>query len=285
MIWLVLAVLSSFGFGQLFKWSQRRGHYAPVVVTTNYVVVALMLSTVLAFGRGFRFDPQVLLVGSATGVSFITSMLLLTWALTVSNVTNALMSFRLSMLVPIFIAAAVWEETVTWVQMLGIAVALCSLLLMSLGGRAGIQRISRRQQILIALGIFATQGISQLCNRWVRPAGLDDQHLEVIIVTGTVAATIGAVVTLLLPRHPDGPRRLSLPTLRMGAGIGVFNAFALAIMLMALSKFDGAQYFPINGCAVVILDFLFAHFLWKERLSALTIAGGALGGCAMFLVF
>ena len=34
-IWLVLAVLSSFGFGQLFKWSQRRGYYAPVVVTTN----------------------------------------------------------------------------------------------------------------------------------------------------------------------------------------------------------------------------------------------------------
>ena len=81
MIWLVLAVVSSFGFGQLFRWSQRRGFYAPVVVTTNYLVVALMLSTVLVLGRGFHLDRQVLLVGSITGVAFISSMLLWTWAL------------------------------------------------------------------------------------------------------------------------------------------------------------------------------------------------------------
>ncbi len=286
MIWLVLAVVSSFGFGQLFRWSQRRGFYAPVVVTTNYLVVALMLSTVLVLGRGFHLDRQVLLVGSITGVAFISSMLLWTWALTVSNVTTALMAFRLSMLVPIVAGAVLWQEEVSGVQLLGISVALCSLLLMSMGGRAGAQRISGVQQVLIAFAIFATQGIVQLCNRWVRPAGLDDQHLEVIVIVTAVAAVIGSVAAALLPRHQDNhPPRLSLPALRMGVGIGLFNGIALVIMLAALSRFDGAQYFPINGCAVVILDFLFAHFLWKERLSALTIAGAVLGGCSMFLVF
>ncbi len=285
MIWLVLAVVSSFGFGQLFKWSQRRGFYAPVVVTTNYLVVALMLSAVLILGRGFNLDRQVLLVGSATGVAFITSMLLFTWALTVSNVTTALMAFRLSMVVPIFAGAVLWQEEVSGVQLLGISVALCSLLLMSMGGRAGVQRSSRVQQVLIAFGVFATQGISQLCNRWVRPAGLDDEHLEVIVIATTTAAVIGSAAVLLLPRHPDSAPRVSLPALRMGAGIGLFNGIALVIMLIALSRFDGAQYYPINGCAVVIMDFLLAHFLWKERLSALTIAGAALGGCSMFLVF
>ena len=285
MIWLILAVLSSFAFGQLFKWSQHRGFYAPVVVTTNYLVVALMLSAVLVFGRGFHLDRQVLLVGSVTGVAFITSMLLWTWALTVSNVTTALMAFRLSMLVPIVAGALLWQEDVSGVQLFGILVALCSLLLMSMGGRAGAQRISRSQQALIALAIFVVQGISQLCNRWVRPAGLDDQHLEVIVITTTTAAVIGSAAVLLLPRPPDSAPRVSLPALRMGAGIGVFNGIALVIMLIALSRFDGAQYYPINGCAVVIMDFLLAHYLWKERLSALTIAGAALGGCSMFLVF
>jgi drug/metabolite transporter (DMT)-like permease len=284
-IWLVLAVVTSFAFGQLFKWSQRRGFYAPVVVSTNYLVVALMLSAVLVLGRGFHVDPQVLMVGSITGVAFITSMLLWTWALTVSNVTTALMAFRLSMLVPIVGGAVLWQEEVSGVQLLGISVALCSLLLMSMGGRAGAQRISRGKQVLIAFGIFTTQGIVQLCNRWVRPAGLDDQHLEVIVITTSVAAVIGSVAALLLPRHQDSPPRLSLPALRMGAGIGIFNGIALVIMLAAMSRFDGAQYFPINGCAVVIMDFLFAHFLWKERLSALTIAGAVLGGCSIFLVF
>lgn len=38
------AILLSFGFGQLFKWSQRRQNSAPVVVTANYIVLATLLS-------------------------------------------------------------------------------------------------------------------------------------------------------------------------------------------------------------------------------------------------
>jgi drug/metabolite transporter (DMT)-like permease len=285
LIWLVLAVLSSFAFGQLFKWSQRRGFYAPVVVTTNYLVVATMLSIVLVLGDGFRMDRQVLFVGCVSGVMFITSMLTWTWALTVSNVATALMAFRLSMLIPIVIGGVLWdEEAVSGPQWVGIAMALCALLLMSMSGRGGTHRISRARQALIAFAVFMAQGAVQLCNRWVRPAGLDDRHLEVLVTVTATAAVIGAIAVLLVRRRPGRERCVSLPALRMGAGIGLFNGVALVIMLVALSRFDGAQYFPINGCAVVIMDCLFAHFLWKERLSALAVAGAAMGGGSMFLV-
>lgn len=285
MTWLVLAVLSSFAFGQLFKWSQRRGYYAPVVVITNYFVVALMLSAVLVLGDGFRLDPQVLLVGMVSGVAFITSMLLWTWALTVLNVATALMAFRLSMIVPIVIGALLWQEVVSGMQLIGISIALCALLLMSLDRRRETHAVSRGFQVLIAFAVFTAQGASQLCNRWVRPAGLDDHHLEVIIITTSTAALIGSVAVLLFRGRLARSAFMSAPALRMGTGIGLFNGVALVIMLIALSRFDGAQYFPINGCAVVIMDCLFAHFLWKERLSALTVTGAALGGGSMFLVY
>ena len=284
MIWLTLAVFSSFTFGQLFKWSQRRGFYAPLVVTTNYSVVALLLSGVLLLGDGFRLDRQVLLVGSVTGVMFISSMLLWTWALTVSNVATALMAFRLSMLVPIVAGAVLWQEAVSGAQVIGISMALGALLLMSLGGHSETHTVSRLRQALIAFAVFAAQGTVQVCNRWVRPAGLDDRHLEVLVIITGTAAILGTLAVLRRRERLPVAGRGGLPALRMGAGIGVFNAGALVIMLIALSQFDGAQYFPINGCAVVILDCLFAHFLWKDRLSTLAIIGAALGGGSMFLV-
>ena len=40
MSWLIAACLLSFGFGQLWKWSQRRGLSAPAVISTNYLVIA-----------------------------------------------------------------------------------------------------------------------------------------------------------------------------------------------------------------------------------------------------
>lgn len=36
------AILLSFRFGQLFKWSQRQSYTALVVVTTNYIALATL---------------------------------------------------------------------------------------------------------------------------------------------------------------------------------------------------------------------------------------------------
>ena len=70
----------------------------------------------------------------------------------------------------------------------------------------------------------------------------------------------------------------------MGIGIGVFNAVALAVFLATLARFQSAQFFPVAGCATVIMDNLFAHFVWRERLALLTAAGAVIGAGAMLLV-
>lgn len=48
MLWLPITFVLSFGFGQLFKGSQRRGCHAPTVVAVNYLCLALLLLLYLA---------------------------------------------------------------------------------------------------------------------------------------------------------------------------------------------------------------------------------------------
>ena len=122
------------------------------------------------------------------------------------------------------------------------------------------------------------QGVSHTSARWVHHAGLDDRHLEVLLTTAATAGALGTLALLILRRPPDWA------SLRMGIGIGVFNAGALVVFLASLARFQSAQFFPVAGCAVVIMDNIFAHIVWRERLSLLTGIGAVIGAGSMLLV-
>ena len=278
MILLILAICTSFTFGQMWKWSQRQGCHAVLVVTVNYLVVALLIGVyLLAQGGGIELTPMAWKVGMVTGCTFIAAMCLMTWALTISDVATILTAFRLSIVVPIIASVVLWQEEVTSTQLVGVTLALSALLLMSGGARA-IDGSTLFRHGVLAIAVRAMQGVSHTSARWVHHAGLDDQHLEVLLVTAATAASLG-IVTLCVLRRP-----VNWPSLRMGIGIGVFNVFALVVFLAALERFQSAQFFPISGCAIVIMDNIFSHVVWRERLSQLTVVGVVVGAASMLLL-
>ncbi|MBJ66485.1 MAG: hypothetical protein CME28_00565 [Gemmatimonadetes bacterium] len=274
MSWLIPVVFLSFGFGQLFKWSQRKRHNAPVVITTNYLVLAGCLFGYFVLSSDLSFSWQVLQVGTITGLFFIASMLTMTYALTRIDSAPTLTSFRLAVVVPIFAGAFLWDEFVTARQVAGFAAALASLFLLT--WRTDGE--SKGNKMYLVSMIFILQGLSMCCLHWVHHAGLDEQRLHVLMVTAATAGILGGLFVLLrsIPLRADA--------LRAGAGIGIFNLLALSVSLTALAQIQGTIFFPINGCGVVLLDNLFAHFAWKEPLGRVGFFGAALGGLAMVLI-
>ena len=185
--------------------------------------------------------------------------------------------FRLSIVVPIVASVVLWQEEVTLSQLVGIALALSALLLMSGGARAITGGALFRHGGL-ALAVCWMQGVSHTSARWVHHAGLDDRHMEVLLVTAATAGLLGAAALIILRRPVDAA------SLRMGVGIGAFNIAALAVFLAALARFQSAQFFPVSGCAVVIMDNIFAHLVWRERLSFVTAVGAFIGAGSILLV-
>lgn len=274
MAWLLPVVLLSFGFGQLFKWSQRQRHSAPVVIAANYLVLAFILFVYFLVSDRWQPSAQALSIGAVTGVFFIASMLAMTHALTRIEAGPTLTSFRLAIIVPIFVGALLWDEPINPSQLAGIALALASLLLLSWRPRA-TSRSGGAQLIVL---IFVLQGISMCCLHWVHHAGLDPERLHVLMVTAATAGTLG-VAFIAMRRLPV--RREAVLT---GLGIGVFNLVALSVSLTALAHVQGTIFFPINGCGVVLLDNLFAHYVWKEPLGRSGLLGAAMGAVSMLLI-
>ena len=275
MLWLVAACLLSFGFGQLWKVSQRRGLNAPVVISTNYLAIAGCLLFYFWFSDTLAFSRPIMLVGGTTGLGFIVSMLVMTHALERASVGVVLTSFRLSILLPIVCGILIWNESASILQYIGITLALSSLALMTwrpAGGRSGTS------PVLIG-AVFALQGISHCCLRWVHYAGLDPQRLHVLCFIALTAGGLGAIFVALRGKKP------TVDELLMGFGIGAFNVVALGTSLTALSMFQGTLFFPLNGSAVVILDNLFAHYIWRESISRTGLIGVVLGVLSMILIF
>ena len=221
---------------------------------------------------------SVITVGAVIGLSFVASMFLMTWALAVSDAATIMTAFRLSIVVPIAFSVVVWGEEVTVRQITGIVMALTALVLMS-GGLRGHSRRGLLCHAGLAVAVCILQGLSHTCARWVHHAQLDHYQLEVLFITAAVAGLLGVVV-LAIARKPP-----TVSDVRAGVYIGIFNAFALAIFLATLSRFSSAQFFPIMGCAIVIMDNIFAHVIWRERISLLSAIGAVVGAGSMLLVF
>ncbi|MCE2433805.1 MAG: hypothetical protein J4F29_12920 [Candidatus Latescibacteria bacterium] len=86
MHWLFFSIILDFGFVQLFKLGQRRGCYAPVVVSVNYLVLACAIAIYLFVTDAWTFPALALYTGLGTGTVFISSMLLMNHALTLAPI-------------------------------------------------------------------------------------------------------------------------------------------------------------------------------------------------------
>ncbi len=277
MLWLILSLFFSFGFGQLFKWSQRRACQAPIVVSTNYLVVGILLAIYYLIRGELVLTGPILKVGIPTGVAFIISMLLMTRALEIADVGAVLTAFRLAIVVPVMTSVWIWGEAVTPWQVVGLLLAVVSLILMTRGHNPGT-KFSGAATLGLVLGIFLLQGVSHATLGWVHHAGLDEQRLLVLLVIGFTAGGLGCVVIALQRSRPRAQ------DLYMGAGIGFYNLLALFMVLTALSEVPGILFFSLQGCAVVMMDNFFAHYHWKERLNWPAKIGTVVGALAMLLV-
>jgi len=277
LIWLVPGLLLSFGFGQLFKLAQRRGCYAPAVVSANYLTTALLLLFYHLLAGRLDPAPLALEVGVFTGITFIGAMLLMTRGLEFVAVGAVLTSFRLAILIPIWASVYLWGESLSPVQFGGIALSLVALVLMTRGGTSG-GHLSPLLSLGLLLLIFLAQGIAFCGMRWVHYAGLDPHFLQVLLF---ITLTAGILGVLFMGWQRRRPRRQDL---LMGVGIGLYNLVTLSVNLVALSQVPGTLYFPLQGCAVVLLDNLCAQFWWRETLSRPALAGAVLGVLAMLLV-
>jgi len=277
MLWLLAAVFLDFGYIQLFKLGQRRGYAAPVVVSVNYLTIGIVPGLYLLVWGSWSVPPAALVTGIVSGAVFLASMLALNHALRVLPVGPVLTTFRLSLLAPLAIGVWLWQEPLSPLQLGGLVLAGIALALMSAGPGANSALPVRKIFGLLA-AVFLLQGLCTTAIRSVHYQGLDVYILPYIVLAGLTAGVLGFAYIRLRGIV------LTAPAVRLGLGLGLYNALALPVVMTALGHWPGTIYFPVTGCGALILDNLCAHFFWREKLTPFAIAGAVVAALALVLI-
>lgn len=159
------AILLSFGFGQIFKWSKMRSYNAPLVVSTNHVVLATLLGGYYLIQGELVVTLPIQRVGAITGRAHIASMLAMIKALERGQVAPVLTAFRLSILVPVVAGILVWDERANAWQTLGIVAAIISMILMACCKSGNSDGRSNMSTLIWVLLVFLMQGLVNCGNR------------------------------------------------------------------------------------------------------------------------
>ncbi|HTP60328.1 MAG TPA: EamA family transporter [Spirochaetia bacterium] len=309
MLALVLATVSNAAFAIFIRLSQRRGANLTVVGAVNYVTAALFHLVLTAAGHPQFPHWETIAIGGAGGITFSWAYFLLFDSMRRRGVSVTASILGLSVMIPVGFSFLAWGETTTLVQTAGIAIAIVSLPLLSIGPRAASSnqhKDSSGRSILVLAGLFIVNGASLVTARAFHQTGIQNEDAVFLFIVFTSAT----ITTLLVwaaqelrrqrqaaqePRAAGGQHRgaaavADLPAVPLlasavpGIAVGLCNALSNRFIVLSLHTLPGIIVYPFYSAAGLLLTVAFSRIVWKEKISRLEMAGIVLACSSIVLI-
>ena len=259
MIYLILAIVSSMLVSVTMRLSERRVKNNVSMLAVNYAMCTLMSAL---FAGTADFFPRMEgigfagLLGVISGAMYLGSFLLLQWNISVNGVVLPATFMKLGVLVPTVLSIVLFGEAPRMLQVLGMAGAVCAILLIGMDKGAGRAK-SSVGLVALLLGGGLTDMMSKFYEEWGLPAAKN----HYLLYTFAVALVLCAMLAFVRGQ------RLTLSDAGFGLLIGVPNYFSARFLLLSLSSIPAVAAYPTYSVGTIVLVTLMGVLLFSERLS------------------
>ncbi len=307
MVFLCLAVACSLGIATLFKLAEHRDLDRTALLAANYAAAAA-LAVGLDGAAAAAMPTGAAVLGAVEGVLYIGGFWLFARAIREAGIGLAASAMRLSVVVPVVAAWAVWGEAPTLVQGAGLALAGLAFVLVarpssvpdapqsvvgvvpaaSSAAALDAPMPSRPAGAAVLLGtLFVVGGLVDVGMKAFQTGYGEASAVPVppsafLLVVFGVAFVVGAIAVVTTGfrtgRWP-GPAVAG-----WGAGLGVLNYASADFLLRALDIVPAPVAFPLNNVSIVLGAALLGSLVWGERLSRANAAGLGLAAVAVALL-
>lgn len=258
MLYLLLAILSSTAVAVLMRLSGKYSKNGMTVLASNYAM-CLVAAGVLAgwplfpAGEGLGLTMGL---GVINGVLYLGGFVLLQWCIGRSGVVLPATFQKLGVVLPTIAAMTIFREKAAPVQLLGIGLAVASILVMN--GRQKGQRVTGLGGLLALLFVCGScEVMSKVFEHW-GSAALDDHFL---FYTFAVAFLL-CVCLCVVKKQGVTPADVL-----WGLAIGVPNYLCAFFVLGAIRQMPAVIVYPTYSAGTIIAVTLVGMLCFKERLS------------------
>ena len=259
MIYLILAIVSSMLVSVTMRLSGGRTKNNISMLAVNYFMCTALSAL---FAGTADFFPQIEGIGFAgflgviSGALYLGSFMLLQWNIRVNGVVLPATFMKLGVLVPTVLSIVLFGEKPGMMQLLGMAGAVCAILLIGLDkGQSRAKNSAGLVFLLLGGGI--TDATSKFYEEWGVPAA--ENHF--LLYTFAVALLLCAALAVMRGQ------RLTAADMGFGLMIGVPNYFSARFLLLSLSSVPAVAAYPTYSVGTIVLVTLLGALLFSERLS------------------
>ena len=267
MIYLLLSILFSTGLFVIFKYF---GIYKIDVLK------AIVVNYFVAFSFGFAFSeksiplaeiPQQPWIYGAVflGALFVSIFFVMAMTAQRNGVSATSVAGKMSVVIPILFGIVLYKETITFLKIIGIVIALIAVYLASVKDE---KNEYKNAGLLFPILLFFGSGIIDTTLKYVEVNFVPKE--DVSIFSGSlfaIAAFFGVLILLfktIKKREPFGIKNIIA-----GIVLGVPNYYSIVFLIKALQVegIESSTLFTINNVGIVVVSTLVGLLLFKEHFS------------------
>jgi len=294
MLDILLCIVFSASLIVIFKIAGQRQVRTMPMIVINYWVAALcgFLLWEEVPSAAYVLQAAWLPWALVLGVMFITVFNMIGVSTLRSGIAVTAIAQKMSLAIPILAAVFLFGESLSVVKILGIFLALGSILLTTYKPKKLIEqddlspgKTSISLALLLPFAVFFGSGscdtvVTIINKKFLLPKDTDLLN-TVLFLTAAVAGTLALLVQVL-----RGKETLRWRQLGFGIVLGVPNYFSLYFLIKALQRsgLESSVVFPMVNIGVVTTAAVVAYFGFKEHLTGLNILGIVLAIVAIYIL-
>ncbi|MEZ7946007.1 MAG: EamA family transporter [Flavobacteriaceae bacterium] len=236
-------------------------------IVVNYFVAAVLGFYLSNNSVSFQEIPsQPWFIGAfLLGIMFILVFNVMAQTSQKNGLSVASVSSKMSVVIAIIFGVWYYEESLGFVKLFGILLALIAVYLTSVKEKK--ETTEKQVSLLFPILLFIGSGAIDTSLKFVETTFVQQGGVPLFSATIFGCAFILGM-TILLYQIVKGTFRFEFKNILGGILLGVPNYFSIVYLLKALSTdgMESSTAFTLNNVGIVILSTLFGLFIFKEKL-------------------
>ena len=286
MIYLLLSILSSTVIFVVFRLYKKYGVNTLQAIIVNYFIACIVgfFGYIESVDDLVRIPSESWFLGTVfLGAMFITVFNLAAITTQRSGLSVVSVATKMSVAIPVFFGIFIYNESLGFLKVTGIILALAAVYLSSIKTKKGIS--IKKENLIFPLLVFIGSGIIDTTINYLENFYVSET--DVGLFSSSIFGIAGIIgITILIGQAVLGKLKITWKNIAGGIALGIPNYFSIYFLVMALRSpgFENSVIFTLNHVGIVLASTILGIVLFKEVLLKKNWIGIALAVISIILV-
>lgn len=285
MIYLILSILISSSLYVIFKLFDVFKINTFQAIVVNYIVAFIIgyaysdvkVSATAILQQDWFYGALFL------GFLFITIFNVMAITSQRNGLSVASVSGRMAVVIPIIFGIVLYNETITFIKVIGILLALVAVYLTSV--KSNQSKSFEGSSLILPIILFLGSGAIDTLLKYTELNFVPEESVSIfsayIFGIAFVFGILFLVYQILMKKE-----KFEMKSIIGGIALGIPNYFSIEFLIRALKikGIESSVLFTINNVSIVLLTTLFGLFLFKEKLENKNWIGVLLAVTSIILI-